>query len=135
MKIIASIVLTFSLSILLVTGCRTTTTYNSQNMAITRRTLLVYETSEKSPEEIKDILLTSLSARKWTITSRDFPIKAYIHRYNQNAKISIKFSNNHILIDTTGSTLNEKEYVPIRYVDFLMKTVYRLCNEKNKAQR
>ena len=51
------------------------------------------------------------------------PIVAQISHGGQLAKISAAVSDGGIVFETKGSNINGSPYVPIRYVDMLMKTV------------
>ena len=112
-------------SVLVCSSCTTTTTDNGYKMAESGNTKMTYYAMDKDSATVRSALLVSLQARKWQITSTEYPITAYINKGGQNAKVSITFKNGNIVIETVGSKIDDKAYVPIRYVDYLMKTVYK----------
>ncbi len=120
------LILKFVLASVLCLGvgaCSTTTTSTSYNMAKQNQYVLRYEMGGKDAQAVKNAVISSLKARKWNVVSAEFPIKAQIDNRGQSAVVSITYENGILLVDTKGSTINGKSYVPIRYVDFLMKTV------------
>ncbi len=126
MKIIKTIISALSLVFLVtIWGCTTTTTDNSIQMAKSGNTVLTYNAIDKSADDVKHAMLLALQGRHWTITNTNFPITAQISNRGQLAKVSITFANGSILIDTKGSNIDGEKYVPLRYVDFLMKTAYK----------
>lgn len=106
-----------------VCACSTTTTSTGYNMAKQNQYVLRYEMGGKDAQAVKNAVVSSLRARKWNVISAEYPIKAKIDNRGQSAVVSITYENGVLLIDTKGSTIDGTGYVPIRYVDFLMKTV------------
>lgn len=104
-------------------SCTTTTTDTGYYMAQKGQTRLTYSAAGKDSTAVKNAVLNALSARGWRAETKDFPIAASIDNRGQSAKVSITFDNGEIAIETKGSTIDGKAYVPIRYVDYLMKTV------------
>ena len=81
------------------TGCSTTTTRNSHAMAAQGNTKLTYDGFASNKTALKSAVVLALQQRKWTVVSAGDPVVAEINHGNP--------------------------YVPIRYVDMLMKTVRR----------
>lgn len=104
-------------------GCSTTTRRNSEQMAQSGQTQLTFQNLGATKASVRDALLTSLSLRKWNILSDGDPIVAQISRGGQLAKISATVADGKIVFETKGSNIDGSPYVPIRYVDMLMKTV------------
>ena len=126
MKIIIKMVVAIFVSIatlLVCSSCTTTTTDNSIEMARLGNTKMSYSALNKDAETVRVAVVSALQARKWKVISSDYPITASIKKGGQYAKVSITFQNGNIVIDSEGSMMNETPYVPIRYIDFLMKTV------------
>ena len=126
MKIMIKIVVTIFVSIafmLMCSSCSTTTTANSIKMARLGNTTMSYSALNKDAETVRIAVVSALQARKWNVSSHNYPITASIEKGGQFAKVSISYQNDNIIIDTKGSKIDNKAYVPIRYVDFLMKTV------------
>ena len=74
-------------------------------------------------ETVRTAVLKSLQQRKWTVASTSFPITAKIENRGQLAFVSIIYADGMLKFDTKGSKIGDNAYVPIRYVDFLMKTI------------
>ena len=126
MKSIKTLLSTLALSTLaLLISCTTTTTDTSYKMAEAGHTTLSYSAISKDANAVKNAMLLALQGRHWNITNSEYPITAHLNHRGQYAKISVTYSNGNILIDTKGSTIDNKKYVPIRYVDYLMKTAYK----------
>lgn len=104
-------------------GCSTTTRRTGEQMAQAGQTQLAFKNLGASKASVRDSLLTSLSLRKWNILSDGDPIVAQISHGGQLAKISATVSDGSIVFETKGSNIGGSPYVPIRYVDMLMKTV------------
>ena len=104
-------------------GCSTTTRENSEAMAQKGQTTLAYQGIPGDKNDIKKAVLLSLGRRNWNIVSDGDPIVAQISNRGQNAKLSIEISDGKIVFETKGSNIGGQPYVPIRYVDMLMKTV------------
>lgn len=104
-------------------GCSTTTRRTGEQMAQAGQTQLAFKNLGASKASVRDALLTSLSLRKWNILSDGDPIVAQISHGGQLAKISATVSDGAIVFETKGSNIGGSPYVPIRYVDMLMKTV------------
>lgn len=104
-------------------SCTTTTTDTGYYMANKGQTQLRYSANGKNAEAVRGAVLSALRARKWNVATENFPIEASIVNCGQHAKVSITFESGNIVIETRGSTIDDTPYVPIRYVDFLMKTV------------
>lgn len=92
-------------------------------MAQAGQTQLAFQNLGASKASVRDALLTSLTLRKWSVLSDGDPIVAQISHGGQLAKISAAVSDGGIVFETKGSNINGSPYVPIRYVDMLMKTV------------
>ena len=112
-------------SILFTSACSTSTTTTGYTMAKNNQTVLTYYTMGKNSETVKDAILYALTMRKWTILNYNYPITAQLNHRGQFAKLSITYADNKIVIETKGSTIDGEAYVPIRFVDFLIKTVYK----------
>lgn len=104
-------------------GCSTTTRRTGEQMAQAGQTQLAFQNLSASKASVRDALLTSLTLRKWSVLSDGDPIVAQISHGGQLAKISAAVSDGGIVFETKGSNINGSPYVPIRYVDMLMKTV------------
>lgn len=122
-KILFSVMLTSFL--LMTASCTTTTTDNSYKMAEAGHTVLTYSALDKDANAVKRAMLMALQGRHWVITNSEYPITAHLNHRGQSAKISVSYSNGNILVETKGSTIDGKKYVPIRYIDFLMKSAYK----------
>ena len=126
-----SIILFFISSIfgiIFMSACNTSTTNAGFTMAKNNQTTLTYSAMGKNPDKVKDAIVYALTARKWIISNSDYPITAELNHRGQFAKLSITYTNNKIVFETKGSNINGKAYVPIRFVDFLMKTIYKHLN-------
>lgn len=104
------------------TACTTTTTRTGYDMAQNGQTQLTYPTTSSDAAAVKAAMVSALRARGWNVTSTEYPITASISNRGQNAKVSITHENNAVKIETKGSTIGDTPYVPLRYVDFLVKT-------------
>lgn len=104
-------------------SCSTTTTDTGYYMANKGQTQLRYSAEGKDAYAVRNAVVNALRARKWNVAAENFPIEASIVNRGQHAKVSITFENGNIVVETRGSTIDDTPYVPIRYVDFLMKTV------------
>ncbi len=107
------------------TGCSTTTTRNSHAMAAQGNTKLTYDGFASNKTALKSAVVLALQQRKWTVVSAGDPVVAEINHGGQNAKVSVETSDGKIVFETKGSNIDGNPYVPIRYVDMLMKTVRR----------
>lgn len=92
-------------------------------MAAQGNTKLSYDGFMSDKATLKSAVVRSLQLRKWTVVSAGDPVVAEINHGGQNAKLSVDISDGKIVFETKGSNIDGKPYVPIRYVDMLMKTV------------
>lgn len=104
-------------------SCTTTNTDRSYDMAKKGQTVLSYHVGNPNAETVRTAVLKSLQQRKWTVASTSFPITAKIENRGQLAVVSITYADGMLKFDTKGSKIGDNAYVPIRYVDFLMKTI------------
>lgn len=104
-------------------SCTTTNTDRSYDMAKKGQTVLSYHVGNPNAETVRTAVLKSLQQRKWTVASTSFPIAAKIENRGQLAVVSITYADGMLKFDTKGSKIGDNAYVPIRYVDFLMKTI------------
>ena len=104
-------------------SCTTTNTDKSYDMAKKGQTVLSYHVGNPNAETVRTAVLKSLQQRKWAVSSTTFPITAKIENRGQVAVVSITYTNEMLKFDTKGSKIGDDAYVPIRYVDFLMKTI------------
>ncbi len=104
-------------------SCTTTNTDRSYDMAKKGQTVLSYHVDNPNAETVRTAVLKSLQQRKWTVASTSFPITAKIENRGQLAFVSIIYADGMLKFDTKGSKIGDNAYVPIRYVDFLMKTI------------
>ncbi len=104
-------------------SCTTTNTDRSYDMAKKGQTVLSYHVGNPNAETVRTAVLKSLQQRKWTVASTSFPITAKIENRGQLAFVSIIYADGMLKFDTKGSKIGDNAYVPIRYVDFLMKTI------------
>ena len=104
-------------------SCTTTNTDRSYDMAKKGQTVLSYHVGNPNAEAVRTAVLKSLQQRKWTVASTSFPITAKIENRGQLAFVSITYADGMLKFDTKGSKIGDNAYVPIRYVDFLMKTI------------
>ncbi len=114
----------FCLSLLcIVCSSCITTTMNSIERGKSGDTKIVYDNLGMNAATLHSRLLNAFNVRKWTITDSGNPVKANIQTKGQNAKAVVTVSDNKLEFETAGSTAFDKPYVPIRYVDFIMKSV------------
>lgn len=104
-------------------SCTTTNTDRSYDMAKKGQTVLSYHVGNPNAETVRTAVLKSLQQRKWTVASTSFPVTAKIENRGQLAVVSITYADGMLKFDTKGSKIGDNAYVPIRYVDFLMKTI------------
>ena len=110
-------------------ACTTTTTDNSKSRAASGDTKIVYSGFTNDNTVLHNAVVSALQLRGWTVTDTGNPIKANINNRGQNAVLSITVSNGRLDIETKGSKLDSGDaYVPIRYVDYLHKTILKQLN-------
>ena len=112
-------------SFLFTSACSTTTTETSYELAKKKQTVLTYSALGKNNNEVKNAIIYGLTMRKWIILKSDYPITAELNHRGQSAKVSITHIDDKIIIETKGSNIEGEAYVPIRFVDFLIKTIYK----------
>ena len=123
----ATITALFAAAVLGLTACSTTTSRTGYKMAEQGQTVLTYPAQLSDANAAKVAMVSALKARGWNVTSAEYPIVATIDNRGQIARLSITYTNGTFSIQTKGSTIDGTAYVPLRYVDFLMKTYSKIA--------
>ena len=118
-----TIILLGFLALFALNACNTSTTKYGFQKAKRGETTIVYAAMPMSGNDLHSAALDALRARKWTLLDAGNPIKASLSHGGQDARLLISINENTITFDTAGSTIEGKAYVPVRYVDFLYKTM------------
>lgn len=123
----AIITAVFAAAVLGLTACSTTTSRTGYKMAEQGQTVLTYPAQLSDANAAKIAMVSALKARGWNVSSAEYPIVAAINRGGQSARLSITYTNGAFDIQTKGSTIDGTAYVPLRYVDYLMKTYSKIA--------
>ncbi len=123
----AIITAVFAAAVLGLTACSTTTSRTGYKMAEQGQTVLTYPAQVSDANAAKIAMVSALKARGWNVSSAEYPIVATINNRGQIARLSITYTNGTFNIQTKGSTIDGTAYVPLRYVDYLMKTYSKIA--------
>ncbi len=104
-------------------ACSTTTTNNSYTAAESGNTKVTFAAMPMKDEALHKALIRSLNDRKWTVTDSGKVVKAFIDNRGQHAVIEASINGDTVVFETKGSVIDGKPYVPVRYLDFLKKTM------------
>lgn len=83
----------------------------------------VYCAYPANKAQLKSAVLKALMERKWDSKISGDTILATLNKGVINAKLSITIKDNQIEMDSAGSTLAGEPFVPLRYINFLEKSI------------
>lgn len=76
-------------------------------------------------------MLLALKDREWKVVSQSPNIKAELKRRDYDAKLAVAAGGNSAMFYSEGATLAGKNFVPIRLLDFLGKSIAKRVKELN----
>lgn len=114
-------------------ACNTSTTDQSYEMAERGHTRLEYSGFFIPDAKLRECVLAALAERHWIVSEASGTIKARIERGEQMAVAAIDVKDGVVSIETKGSKISGTPYVPMRYIDFLMKSVRKNAAAAAKA--
>ncbi len=113
----------------LLCNCFLIRSYTGESRAKKGDTINIYSGFSANTDDLKKALIVSLRERSWNITyNQGNTVIANKNYKNQNAKINCTIYDSKLVIDTKGSTVFGRPYIPERYLNFLMKSVRKNLN-------
>lgn len=109
-------------------GCTTGMTDLGYELAQEKKFTKAYSFDFNSPELTKAVLL-ALQDREWKVTSTSSPITASLKYRDCDAKLKITVQDKLVTFNSEGTTLAGEKFVPLRYIDFLKKSIEKHLRE------